>query len=107
MTAAVAAGKYEQARQSAYDLRDIFGKGNFYLEIQDQGLEEERRINPDLVRLARETGIPLIATNDCHYLTQEDARAQEVLMCIQTGKTISDAQRMRFGTDQFYFKPAE
>ena len=107
VTAAVAAGRYEQARQSAYDLRDIFGKGNFYLEIQDQGLEEERRVNPELVRLARETGIPLVATIECHYLTQEDARAQEVLMCIQTGKTISDAQRMRFGSDQFYFKPAE
>jgi DNA polymerase III subunit alpha len=107
VTAAVAAGKYEQARQSAYDLRDIFGKGNFYIEIQDQGLEEERRVNPDLARLSRETGIPLVATNDCHYLTQDDARAQEVLMCIQTGKTISDAQRMRFATDQFYIKSPE
>ncbi|HUI40593.1 MAG TPA: DNA polymerase III subunit alpha [Terriglobia bacterium] len=106
VTAAVAAGKYDQARQSAYDLRDIFGKGNFYLEIQDQGLEEERRVNPDLARLSRETGIPLVATNDCHYLTHQDARAQEVLMCIQTGKTISDTQRMRFSTDQFYFKTA-
>jgi len=107
VTAAALAGKCDQARQSAYDLRDIFGKGNFFIEIQDQGLDEERRVNPDLVRLSRETGIGLVATNDCHYLTHEDARAQEVLMCIQTGKTLSDAQRMRFGTDQFYFKSAD
>jgi len=107
VTAALAEGKYEQARQSAYDLRDIFGKGNFYIEIQDQGLEPEKRVNPQLVRLSRETGIPLVATNDCHYLTHGDARAQEVLMCIQTGKTISDSERMRFDTDQFYFKSPE
>jgi DNA polymerase III subunit alpha len=107
VTSAVMAGKYDQARQSAYDLRDIFGKGNFYIEIQDQGLEEDRRVNPELARLSRETGIPLVATNDCHYLSHEDARAQEVLMCIQTGKTLSDTQHMRFATDQFYFKSPE
>ena len=101
---ALSAGRYDAARQSAYDLRDIFGKGNFYLEIQDQGMAEERKINPDLVRLSRETGIPLVATNDCHYLTQDDARAQEVLVCIQTGKTLSDPNRMKFPTEQFYFK---
>ncbi|HTV54404.1 MAG TPA: DNA polymerase III subunit alpha [Terriglobia bacterium] len=104
VAAALTAGHYESARQSAYDLRDIFGKGNFYIEIQDQGVPEERRINPDLVRLARETGVPLVATNDCHYLTQADARAQEVLMCIQTAKTLSDTSRMKFASDQFYFK---
>ena len=107
VTSAVMAGKYEQARQSAYDLRDIFGKGNFYIEIQDQGLDEDRRVNPELARLSRETGIPLVVTNDCHYLSHDDARAQEVLMCIQTGKTLSDAQHMRFATDQFYFKSPE
>jgi DNA polymerase-3 subunit alpha len=100
------AGEYEAARDSAYRFRDIFGKNNFFLEIQDQGLEQEKRINPDIVRLSRETGIPLVATNDCHYLTGEDARSQEVLLCIQTGKTMSDANRMRFATDQFYFKTA-
>ncbi len=99
--------KYEQAKTNAYRLRDIFGKGNFFLEVQDQGLEVETRINRDLVNLSRETGIPLVATNDCHYLTKSDAHAQEVLMCIQTGKTMSDAQRMKFATDQFYFKTAE
>jgi DNA polymerase-3 subunit alpha len=99
--------KYDQAQKSAYRLRDIFGKGNFFLEVQDQGLEQDIRVNRDLVRLSKESGIPLVATNDCHYLTQADSHAQEVLMCIQTGKTMSDAQRMKFATDQFYFKTAE
>ena len=99
--------KYEQARANAHRLRDIFGKGNFFLEVQDQGIEVETRVNRDLVKLSRESGIPLVATNDCHYLTKSDAHAQEVLMCIQTGKTMSDSQRMKFATDQFYFKTAE
>jgi DNA polymerase III subunit alpha len=99
--------KYEQAKTNAYRLRDIFGKGNFFLEVQDQGMEIETRINRDLVSLSKETGIPLVATNDCHYLTRSDAHAQEVLMCIQTGKTMSDGQRMKFATDQFYFKTAD
>jgi DNA polymerase-3 subunit alpha len=99
--------RYAAARQSAYDLRDIFGKGNFFLEVQDQGITEEHKINPQLGRLSRETGIPLVVTNDTHYLTQADARAQEVLVCIQTGKTMSDPNRMRFPTDQFYFKSYE
>src|SRR6266436_5165486 len=97
----------DQARETAYRLRDIFGKGNFFLEIQDQGLEIEKRVNPKIVSLSRETGIPLVATNDCHYLTHADARAQEVLLCIQTGKTMSDAHRMKFATDQFFFKTAQ
>ena len=104
---ALVSEKYDQAKTNAYRLRDIFGKGNFFLEVQDQGMEIETRINRDLVQLSRETGIPLVATNDCHYLTRSDAHAQEVLMCIQTGKTMSDSQRMKFPTDQFYFKTAE
>jgi len=100
------AERYEQARETAYRLRDIFGKGNFFLEVQDQGIEIEQRVNQDLVRLSKETGIPLVVTNDCHYLSRADARAQEVLLCIQTGKTMSDSARMRFATDQFYFKTA-
>ncbi len=99
--------RYDDARNAAGRLQDIFGKGNFFLEVQDQGLEVDGPVNRDLVRLSRESGIPLVATNDCHYLTHSDARAQEVLMCIQTGKTMSDAHRMRFATDQFYFKTAE
>jgi DNA polymerase III subunit alpha len=104
---AILAEKYERARENAYRLRDIFGKGNFFLEVQDQGLEIEVGVNRGLVKLSRETGIPLVATNDCHYLTRADSHAQEVLLCIQTGKTMSDGQRMKFATDQFYFKTAE
>jgi DNA polymerase-3 subunit alpha len=104
---ALLSDKYEQAKTSAYRLRDIFGKGSFFLEVQDQGLEQDIRVNRELIRLSKESGIPLVATNDCHYLTQSDSHAQEVLMCIQTGKTMSDGQRMKFATDQFYFKTAE
>jgi DNA polymerase-3 subunit alpha len=104
---ALSGERYDTALQTAHDLEDIFGKGNFFLEIQDQGMPEEHRINPHLVRLSRETGIPLVATNDCHYLTRDDARAQEVLVAIQTGKTLSDPNRMKFPTDQFYFKTYE
>src|ERR1700757_5130496 len=107
VTEAVVNEKYDQARENAYRLRDIFGKQNFFLEIQDQGLEIEKGVNPHLVRLSKETGIPLVATNDCHYLHHEDAHAQEVLLCIQTGKTMSDEHRMKFATDQFYFKTAQ
>ncbi len=107
VTEAVVEERYKDARENAYRLQDIFGKGNFFLEIQDQGLDIERTVNPELLRLSKQTGIPLVATNDCHYLTHEDAHAQEVLLCIQTGKTMSDAHRMKFATDQFYFKTAE
>jgi DNA polymerase III subunit alpha len=106
VTEAVVEEKFDQARENAYRLRDVFGRGNFFLEVQDQGLEIEKGVNRDLVRLSKETGIPLIATNDCHYLHHEDAHAQEVLLCIQTGKTMSDTHRMKFATDQFYFKTA-
>src|SRR3984957_11755148 len=99
--------KMDLARENAYKLRDIFGKNNFFLEIQDQGLDVDKGVNPDLLRLSKETGIPTIATNDCHYLHHEDAHAQEVLLCIQTGKTMGEANRMKFQTDQFYFKTAE
>jgi DNA polymerase III subunit alpha len=106
VTEAVVEEKYDLARENAYKLRDVFGKGNFFLEIQDQGLEIEKGVNRELVRLSKETGIPLVATNDCHYLHHDDAHAQEVLLCIQTGKTMSDTHRMKFATDQFYFKTA-
>jgi DNA polymerase III subunit alpha len=103
---ALAQDRFEQAREAAYRLRDVFGKGNFFLEVQDQGIEIEKRVNREMVRLARETGIPLVATNDCHYLARADARAQDVLLCIQTGKMVSDQHRMRFATEEFYFKSA-
>ena len=101
------ANNYEAARRAAGEYRDILGAGNFYLEIQDQGLEQEHRIQPDLLRMSQETGIPLVATNDCHYLAKGDAHAHDVLLCIQMGKMVSDPNRMKFGSDQFYFKSAE
>jgi DNA polymerase-3 subunit alpha len=106
VTEAVVEEKFDLARENAYRLRDVFGKGNFFIEVQDQGLEIEKGVNRELVRLSKETGIPLVATNDCHYLHHDDAHAQDVLLCIQTGKTMSDAHRMKFQTDQFYFKTA-
>jgi DNA polymerase-3 subunit alpha len=99
--------RYEQARESAGRLRAIFGENNFFLEVQDQGLEIQKPVNQQLVRLSREIGTPLVATNDCHYLTGADSRAQDVLVCIQTNRTISDPNRMHFSTEQFYFKTAE
>ncbi|MEW6721002.1 MAG: DNA polymerase III subunit alpha [Thermodesulfobacteriota bacterium] len=89
------------------EYRSIFPDGRFFLEIQDNGLPEQDRMNPRIIALARRTGTPLVATNDCHYLNREDARFQEILLCLQTGKTMSDPTRMRFGTEQFYVKSAE
>ena len=87
--------------------KDIFRDGRYFLEIQDNGLAEQNKANKELVELARRTGTPLIATNDCHYLERGDARVHDVLLCLQTGKTIGAADRMRFGSDQFYVKSAE
>lgn len=97
-------GDYEGAKKEALEMLDIFGEGNFYLELQDQGLEEEARILPDMKRLHAETGIPFVATNDSHYVHQEDAVAQDILMCIQMGTTVDEENRMRFSNDQFYLK---
>ena len=96
--------KYESARAAAATYRDIFGKDNFFLEIQDQGLEQEHRIHPALFRLEKELGLPLVATNDSHYLCEDDAHAQDVMVCIQTGKTIQDTNRMKFQGTDFYVK---
>ena len=101
------AGKYEAARDAAGFYRDIFGKDNFFIEIQDQGLEEERRIHSDLFRLEKEMGIPMVATNDSHYLCEDDAHAQDVLVCVQTGKSIHDTNRLKFQTDQFFVKTGD
>lgn len=95
---------YEAGRKIAYDYQDIFGKENFFLEIQDHGLEQDKQLIPLQFRLAQETGIPLVATNDAHYLTKGDAAAHDALLCVQTGKTLSDTKRMRFGTQEFYLK---
>ncbi len=95
------------ARRAVGEMVEIFGRGNYYVELQDQGLDEQRQINPDLVRLAGEFDIPLVATNDCHYLRQQDSRPHDVLLCIQTGKGIGDPNRMKFPNDQFYVKSPE
>ncbi|HTM38058.1 MAG TPA: DNA polymerase III subunit alpha [Terriglobales bacterium] len=96
--------KYDAARQAATAYGDIFGKQNFFLEIQDQGLEMEHRIHPGLFRLEKDLGLPLVATNDSHYLCEEDAHAQDVMVCIQTGKSIQDPNRMKFQGTGFYVK---
>ncbi len=98
------AGRYDEARRLAYTYQDMLGNGNFFLEIQDHGLEQDKKVIPMLVRLSGDSGIPLVATNDAHYLRKEDARPHEILMCIQTGKTMSDPNRMRFSTPEFFLK---
>jgi len=97
-------GKYEAARTAAKTLEDIFGRGNFFLEIQDQGLVEEKRIQNELFRLEKDLDIPMVATNDSHYIGEDDCRAQDVMICIQTGKSINDTNRMKFQTNQFFVK---
>src|SRR6202045_2216646 len=96
--------KYEAARSAAATYSDIFGKENFFLEIQDQGLEMEHRIHPNLFKLEKDMGLPLVATNDSHYLCEDDAHAQDVMVCIQTGKSIQDPNRMKFQGSDFYVK---
>jgi DNA polymerase III subunit alpha len=97
----------ETARAVAHEYREMFGEGNFYLEIMENGLPEQKIVNNGLIEIGRELSIPLVATNDCHYIDREDAEAHEVLLCIQTGKTMEDTDRMRFKTDQFYFRSPE
>lgn len=104
---AILAGDYERAKQIALSYNELFGQGNYYIELQDHGLEQDPVVLPQLIRLSRETGIPMVATNDAHYLAREDAKMQSILLCIQTGKTIADADRMEFQTDEFYVKSTE
>lgn len=98
---------YEGAKEYARKLSDIFGQGNFFLELQDHGIDEQRPVNQGIQRLARETGLPMVITNDAHYLRREDAKMQDVLLCIQTGKTVDDQNRMKFQTEEFYVKSEE
>ncbi len=95
---------FEGAKAEAQALSEIFGPDHFYLELQDHGIPAQKAVNQGLLRLHRELGLPLVATNDAHYLRQEDSQMQDVLMCIQMGKTVDDPDRMRFETDQFYLK---
>jgi DNA polymerase III subunit alpha len=98
---------HDQAVRFAHEYQDMFGKGNFFLEIQDHHLEQDKIVTPAIVRLSRESGIPLVVTNDSHYLTKDDSRSHEIMLCIQTGKTMSDENRMRFSTEDFYLKSKE
>jgi DNA polymerase III subunit alpha len=97
-------GNYDAARAAATTFSDIFGKANFFLEIQDQGLAMEHKIHPGLFQLEKDLGLPLVATNDSHYLCEDDAHAQDVMLCIQTGKSIHDRERMKFDGEQFFVK---
>lgn len=97
----------EKAQQAVREYNDIFGQGNFYLELQRHGIEEEEKAVQCLLKFSQELDVPVVATNDCHYLNREDAPAHDVLLCIQTGKTLEDKNRMRFQTDQVYFKSPE
>ena len=98
---------YASAKAYALQMAEIFGEDNFYLELQDHGIDAQQPVNQGVRRIARETGLPLVVTNDAHYLRREDAKMQDVLLCIQTGKTVDDANRMRFQGEEFYVKSEE
>lgn len=100
-------GDYDGAKKKALFYNEIFGQDNFYLELQDHGIPEQIEVNKKLIKMSEETGIPLIATNDIHYINREDAAAHEILLCIQTGKTMDDEDRMKFPGDKFYLKSQE
>ncbi len=100
-------GRYETAKSAALLYNDVFGAGNFYLELQDHGIKEQSLANQEVIRLSRETGIPLVATNDIHYVKKEDAAVQDILLCIQTGKTINEEDRLKFQGQEFYLKSPE
>ncbi len=100
-------GQYQLAKERASKLQAIFGNNNFFLELQDHGITEEQQVNTHLLELSRDLNIGLVATNDIHYLTKQDAQIHDVLLCIQTGKEIQEEQRMKFPTDEFYFKDGD
>ena len=100
-------GRYDDAVQTALRLNRIFGQDNFYLELQDHGLPEQKKVNNALVQISRENGIPLVVTNDVHYVDRSDAKAHEVLLCIQTGKTLEDQDKLEFQTHEFYLKSGD
>jgi len=101
-------GKYDEARAAAAEFRDIFGEGNYFLELMEHGLEIESRVRADLLRLANDLALPIVATNDLHYTRKEDAPAHEVLLCVQSGSTMADPNRFKLDGDDYYLKsPAE
>ncbi len=101
------AGKYEEAKRTAGEFEGMFGKGNFFLEVQDHGLEPDKGVCEALFKMERELGIPLIATNDSHYVGADDSRAHEILLCVQTAGSMNDPKRFKFDTQEFYIKSAE
>lgn len=101
------AGDYEAAKKVAIWYNEVFGKDNYYIELQDHSLMEQKRILPDLVRISKETGIPLVATNDVHYIEKEDAKTQKILLCLQTGKKLGEENALEFKTDEFYLKSGD
>ena len=100
-------GQYEDAKAYALNCREIFGKDRFYIELQNHGLEDQKKILPELVQLAAECDLPIVATNDCHYLRRKDAKTQAVLMCIQTNRTLAEGPAVGFETDEFYYKDSD
>lgn len=100
-------GDYDGAKEYALTLSEIFGPDRFYLELQDHGIREQAVVNRGILRLHEETGLPLVVTNDAHYLRKEDAAAHDVLLCIQTGKSVDDANRMRYEPQSFYLRSTE
>jgi DNA polymerase-3 subunit alpha len=104
---ALTSGDRERAENIAKTYKQIFGKDHFYIELQNHGIAEERQILPELYELARELDLPVVATNDVHYLRKSDARAQTVLMCIQTNTTMADGGRPGFETEEFYYKSTQ
>ena len=100
-------GAYKEAKQAASELRDIFGAENFYLEIMDHGIDIETRVKADLLKLGKEIGLPLLATNDLHYTNHEDAASHEALLCVQSGSTLADPKRFKFENNEFYLKSAK
>ncbi len=101
---AIMRGNYSEAKRQALEYQRIFGKDNYFLELQDHGLDEQKSINPYIIKLSQELSIPLVVTNDCHYLSKEDSRIQDILLCIQTARTVNDDNPMRFKTNEFYLK---
>src|SRR3989454_3925802 len=100
-------GQLETALRVAAEYRDIFGPDHYFLEVQENGVPEQQIVNQGLREIHKRLGIPLVATNDCHYLRKADAKAHDILLCLQTGKTVTDPNRLRFQTDQLYVKSTE
>src|SRR5213075_1067671 len=106
-SALLAQERFDDAAKAALEFQEIMGIGNYFLEIQEHGLEAQARIRKPLVELSKRTGIPLVATNDAHYLMPDDARAHDVLLCIGSGKTVNDSNRLRYASPNFYVRSPE